>query len=441
MIVKKRIASLNASAIMSASYSSNQNEKMKINEIGVITSGNKVGDSAANNYEFSDMPKNLTALLSKVDDEGTSALANTLVPNRTNTSSTLSRKSKLTDSSILNEPNVDSPIASSTPSSKRSSSENKNMLKNLKIQNSKVSREEQRRMQEKELNKYKQKEGMKYQEKVTVHSAKNENSSKTKEKNRGKSKPKYSKAIGTRFADFDEDLEGSEPQHIIVEIEDERIKSQLIASAMKKASSGSSKTSPISVLPLKKRHIVKGNEAECKNNTKYNKRKNRKVSSREVIVTLSSSSSDEDEEGYDKVKISSGSHSESSSGESDSNSSRSEDGSDEESEEEIEEICTEGARASANNQVIKYNHIRPSSAGVQGHSALNTEMNKVDVIVDGRSHSVVAGMAYQVVQRFETISTTTAVVPRFRAPGPPTANEQVSRKKLTIAISMSISFI
>jgi hypothetical protein len=422
MIVKKRIASLNASAIMSASYSSNQSDKMKVNELAVI----KVGDARANNYEFSttDMPKHLTALLSKVDEEGTSALANTSVPNRT---TNLSRKSKLTDSSILNEPNIASPIASSTPSSKRSSSENKNMLKNLKIQRSKVSREEQRRMQEKELNKYKPKEGKNNQEKDTVHSDKNEHSSKLKEKNRVKNKPKFSKAIGTRFADFDEDFEGSEP--IIVEIEDERIKSQLIASAMKKASSGSSKTSPISVLPLKKRHIVKGNEEECKNKPKYKKRRKRKASSREVIVTLSSSSSDEDEEGYDKVKISSGSHSESSSGEeSDSNSSRSEDGSDEESEEEIEEICTEGARASANNQVIKYNHIRPSSAGVQGHSALNTEMNKVDVIVDGRSHSVVAGMAYQVVQRFETISTTTAVVPRFRAPGPPSANEQVSRK-------------
>merc|ERR1712223_1869879 len=37
MIVKKRIASLNASAIMSASYSSTQNDKMKMNELGVIT--------------------------------------------------------------------------------------------------------------------------------------------------------------------------------------------------------------------------------------------------------------------------------------------------------------------------------------------------------------------------------------------------------------------
>ena len=37
MIVKKRIASLNASAIMSASYSSVQNEKVKMNELGVHT--------------------------------------------------------------------------------------------------------------------------------------------------------------------------------------------------------------------------------------------------------------------------------------------------------------------------------------------------------------------------------------------------------------------
>ena len=51
-----------------------------------------------------------------------------------------------------------------------------------------------------------------------------------------------------------------------------------------------------------------------------------------------------------------------------------------------------GARSTANNPM-----------------ALKTEMNKVDVIVDGRS---VAGM-YQVVHhRYETISTTTAVVPR-----------------------------
>ena len=48
-----------------------------------------------------------------------------------------------------------------------------------------------------------------------------------------------------------------------------------------------------------------------------------------------------------------------------------------------------------------------NSAGIP--TALKTEMNKVDVIVDGRS---VAGM-YQVVHhRIETISTTNAVVPR-----------------------------
>ena len=72
-------------------------------------------------------------------------------------------------------------------------------------------------------------------------------------------------------------------------------------------------------------------------------------------------------------------------------------------EEEIEEITTEGAR---NNGIV------PSASNNQNGSnplALKTEMNKVDVIVDGRQ---VAGM-YQVVHhRFETISTTTAVVPR-----------------------------
>ena len=60
--------------------------------------------------------------------------------------------------------------------------------------------------------------------------------------------------------------------------------------------------------------------------------------------------------------------------------------------------------------------IAPGAAGVGASNtpgtnpmALKTEMNKVDVIVDGRS---VAGM-YQVVHhRYETISTTTAVVPR-----------------------------
>ena len=54
-----------------------------------------------------------------------------------------------------------------------------------------------------------------------------------------------------------------------------------------------------------------------------------------------------------------------------------------------------------------------NSAGIP--TALKTEMNKVDVIVDGRS---VAGM-YQVVHhRYETISTTTAVVPRSAADDP-----------------------
>ena len=82
-------------------------------------------------------------------------------------------------------------------------------------------------------------------------------------------------------------------------------------------------------------------------------------------------------------------------------------------EEEIEEISTEGARA--NGLVLSSNR---SQEGVPGAAAavasgnplsLKTEMNKVDVIVDGRP---VAGM-YQVVHhRIETISTTNAVVPR-----------------------------
>ena len=82
-------------------------------------------------------------------------------------------------------------------------------------------------------------------------------------------------------------------------------------------------------------------------------------------------------------------------------------------EEEIEEISTEGARA--NGLVLSSNR---GQEGVPGAAAavasgnplsLKTEMNKVDVIVDGRP---VAGM-YQVVHhRIETISTTNAVVPR-----------------------------
>ena len=67
--------------------------------------------------------------------------------------------------------------------------------------------------------------------------------------------------------------------------------------------------------------------------------------------------------------------------------------------------------------------IAPGAAGVGASNtpgnnnpmALKTEMNKVDVIVDGRS---VAGM-YQVVHhRYETISTTTAVVPRSATDDP-----------------------
>ena len=378
MIVKKRIASLNASAIMSASYSTPvQSDKMKMNELDGIMTNSKLGESSANNFDASmaDVPRHFPTIISKMEEARSSSLATDLTSKKT--SSKLSTKPQVKSSSSLSEPNRVG-RGSLTPSSDKAKKKQKSKDK----KKSKENREN---------------------------------------KQNDKSKPTFSTPVNARLGDFDED--NAEPQHIIVEINDERIKSQLIASAMKKAGSGSTKSSPTSILPLKKRQMDKRSGGDSKSNTKSKKRSNQKRSSREVIVTLSSSSSDEDEEGYGKVKISSGSHSESSSGESDSNSSKSEN---EDSEEEIEEICTEGARATANNQVIKYNHIRPSSAGVHGgHPALNTEMNKVDVIVDGRSHSVVAGMAYQVVQRVETISTTTAVVPRFRAPGHPSANDQV----------------
>ena len=75
-------------------------------------------------------------------------------------------------------------------------------------------------------------------------------------------------------------------------------------------------------------------------------------------------------------------------------------------EEEIEEIATEGARA---NGLVTAVSNRGGSSVASNPLALKTEMNKVDVIVDGRP---VAGM-YQVVHhRIETISTTNAVVPR-----------------------------
>ena len=80
---------------------------------------------------------------------------------------------------------------------------------------------------------------------------------------------------------------------------------------------------------------------------------------------------------------------------------------DDDEEEEIEEITTEGARA---NGIVSSNRGQSGvAAGPYHPNALKTEMNKVDVIVDGRP---VAGM-YQVVHhRIETISTTNAVVPR-----------------------------
>ena len=93
------------------------------------------------------------------------------------------------------------------------------------------------------------------------------------------------------------------------------------------------------------------------------------------------------------------------SSESDSSDSESESEIDDDEEEVIEEITTEGARA---NGLVASNRGQ-NSVAASNPLALKTEMNKVDVIVDGRP---VAGM-YQVVHhRIETISTTNAVVPR-----------------------------
>ena len=76
---------------------------------------------------------------------------------------------------------------------------------------------------------------------------------------------------------------------------------------------------------------------------------------------------------------------------------------DDSEESEIEEIITEGAMKN-----IVQSH--PPPPPPQAAAALKAEMNKVEVAV---------GM-YQVVQRFEHISTTTAVVPRY----PATASDQ-----------------
>merc|ERR1712080_618585 len=81
MIVKKRMASLNASAIMSASYksSSAQNERLKMDELGLMTDS-KIGEEAdANNCDIlaaADMPaKRLSSLFSNIQGENASTLA------------------------------------------------------------------------------------------------------------------------------------------------------------------------------------------------------------------------------------------------------------------------------------------------------------------------------------------------------------------------------
>ena len=72
-------------------------------------------------------------------------------------------------------------------------------------------------------------------------------------------------------------------------------------------------------------------------------------------------------------------------------------------------------------------------------------MNKVDVMcVDASGGMAVQGMSYQVVQRFEHISTTTAVVPRYptaAAAPAATATEQVGQKSISLISHFPVSLI
>jgi hypothetical protein len=203
-----------------------------------------------------------------------------------------------------------------------------------------------------------------------------------------------------------------EQNHIIVEIEDERIKSQLIASAMKKTAgksasrsglfkgssirdSSSSENNTVVVMrsstfaPGTKSHEITREKSTKKKKYQHHKssheggsghaKKRRMESNKKIVVDGSSSSEDSDSSSSDY------------------------------SSEELEEIVTDGARTGrastcpSSGQIVSLN----LSGGSSNPVAMKTEMNKVDLIVDGR----VPGM-YQVVHRFETISTTTAVVPR-----------------------------
>ena len=72
-----------------------------------------------------------------------------------------------------------------------------------------------------------------------------------------------------------------------------------------------------------------------------------------------------------------------------------------------------------------------SAAPATAAAALKAEMNKVDVMcVDASGGMAVQGM-YQVVQRFEHISTTTAVVPRYPTAPAATATDQVGEKPIS----------
>lgn len=168
-----------------------------------------------------------------------------------------------------------------------------------------------------------------------------------------------------------------EGKHILVEIEDEKIKSQLIASALKKTSGAKAHFGVDMDNKKANEGQTSKKTAEPKKVEVKKKKKKRKIKPINVVSSSSSESSEESEDDeVEEVEIS-------------------------DDEEEIEEITTEGARRT----------IQQEAKGSSNPVALRSEMNKVDVqIVDGGTGT---GM-YQVVHRFETIQTTTAVVKRNR---------------------------
>jgi hypothetical protein len=189
----------------------------------------------------------------------------------------------------------------------------------------------------------------------------------------------------------------------IVEIEDERIKSLLIASAMKKAGK-----KPLDLLKQaaasierKKALSAAAEKLPPKKRSLEASRPSKSKKLKLIRVDESSSGDDGDDDEKDE----------------------------DDTEEEIEEITTEGARMlSSSSPPPAHSSLLPA---VANPLAMKHEMNKLDhVIVDGRGLPV--GGMYQVVHRFETISTHTSVVPRNGA----ASGEQVGAANRLLSLCM-----